>query len=58
MFRARFTRRLALLAIAMMLSAGAAGADWAETSSVLAEDEPCEHTALSLLPISLCRLQP
>jgi hypothetical protein len=41
-----------------MLSAGAGGVASAERSPVPAEDKPCKHAALSLLPISLCKVQP
>ena len=58
MVRGRFTTQLAILAIPMMLSAGAAGAAPAEPSAPPAEDQPCKHMALSLLPISLCRFEP
>jgi len=58
MFRGRFTTRLAMLAIPMMLSAGAGGVASAEPSATPGEDKPCKHMALSLLPISLCKLQP
>ena len=58
MFRGRFTPRLAILAIPMTLSVAGVGAPWAEASSVQAEEKPCKNVALSLLPISLCRLQP
>ena len=58
MFRGRFMTRLAILAIPMMLSAGAGEVASAESSAAPSEDKPCKHLALSLLPISLCRFQP
>jgi hypothetical protein len=59
MFRGgRFTTRLAILAIPMTLGVAGAGVPWAEAGSVQAEDEPCKNVALSLLPISLCKVQP
>jgi hypothetical protein len=58
MFRGRFSKRLAILVIPMTLGVAGAGVPWAEASHVQAEDEPCKNVALSLLPISICRLQP
>jgi hypothetical protein len=56
--RGRLTTRLAILAIPMTLSVAGAGGAWAGAGSLQAEDEPCRNVALSLLPISVCRLQP
>lgn len=56
--RGRLTTRLAILAIPMTLSVAGAGGAWAGAGSLQAEDEPCKNVALSLLPISVCRLQP
>lgn len=59
MSRGRFTTRLAILAIPMTLSVAGVGAPWAEAAgSLKAEDKPCQHVALSLLPISLCKVDP
>lgn len=58
MVRGRFTRRLAILAIPMTLSVAGVGAPWAGAVSGQAEDEPCKNVALSLLPISLCKVDP
>lgn len=58
MSRGRLTTRLAILAIPMTLGVAGVGAPWAEASSAQAEDEPCKNVALSLLPISLCKVDP
>jgi hypothetical protein len=58
MSRGRFTTRLAILAIPMTLGVAGVGAPWAEAGSAQAEDEPCKNIALSLLPISLCKVEP
>ena len=55
MFQARFTKRLAMLAIPVTLSVAGVEASWARSGSVRAEDEPCKNIVLSLVPISLCR---
>lgn len=56
--RGRFTRRLAILAIPMTLGVAGVGAPWAEAVSGQAEDEPCKNVAFSLLPLSLCKVDP
>lgn len=58
MSRGRFTTRLAILAIPMTLGIAGVGAPWAGAVSVQGdgEDEPCKNIALSLLPISLCKV--
>lgn len=56
--RDRFTRRLAVLAIPMTFSVVTAGVPWAQASSVRDEGEPCENEALSVVPISLCNVEP
>lgn len=56
--RGRFTTRLAILAIPMTLSVAGVGAPWAEAVAGQADDEPCKNVALSLLPISLCKVDP
>ena len=58
MVRGRFITRLAILAIPMTFGVAGAGAPWAEAGSAQAEDEPCKNVALSLLPISLCKVDP
>jgi hypothetical protein len=50
------TTRLAILAIPMTLGVAGVGVPWAEAGSLQAEDEPCKNVALSLLPISLCKV--
>ncbi len=58
MTRGRFTIRLAILAIPMTLGVAGVGVPWAEAGALQAEDEPCKNVALSLLPISLCKVDP
>jgi hypothetical protein len=58
MFQARFTTRLAILAIPMMLSVAGVEVAWAQAGSVRADDRPCRNAVLSLAPISLCRATP
>lgn len=58
MFRGRFRTRLAKLAIPMTLSVAGVGVPWAEAGTLQAEEKPCKNIALSLLPFSLCRLEP
>lgn len=58
MSRGRFGTRLAILAIPMTLGVAGAGVPWAEAVSVQSEDEPCKNVALSLLPLSLCKVDP
>ena len=58
MFRARITKRLAVLAVPMALSVAGAGASWAQSGSVGADDDPCKNLVLSLAPISLCKAMP
>ena len=58
MSRGRFGTRLAILAIPMTLSVAGAGGAWAGAGSLQAEDEPCKNVALSLLPLSLCKVDP
>jgi hypothetical protein len=58
MFRGHFSRRLAVLAIPITLVVAGVAVPWAGAGSVQGEDEPCKNIALSLLPISLCRVQP
>lgn len=58
MSRGRFTTRLAILAIPMTLSVAGVGVPWAEAGLAQAEEEPCKNVALSLLPISLCKVDP
>ena len=56
--RGRFTTRLAVLAISTTFGVAGVGVPWAEAGSAQAEDEPCKNVALSLLPISLCKVDP
>lgn len=58
MFWDRFTIRLAILALPMTFSVAGAGVPGTEAGSVRADDEPCKNAALSLVPISLCKLEP
>lgn len=58
MVRGRLITRLAILAIPMTLGVAGAGASWAEPGAAQADDEPCKNVALSLLPISLCKVDP
>ena len=58
MFRGGFTTRLAILAIPMTLGVAGVGMPWAEAGSMQADDEACKNVVLSLLPISLCRVEP
>lgn len=58
MFRTRFLRRLAILAVPMTLSVAGAGPAWAQSGSGGADDEPCKNIVLSLAPISLCKVKP
>jgi hypothetical protein len=56
MSRGHCTTRLAILAISMTFGVAGAGVSWAGAGSAGAEDEPCKNVALSLLPISLCKV--
>ena len=58
MFQARFTTRLAILVIPMVLSVAGVEVAWAQSGSGQADDRPCKNAVLALAPISLCRATP